>query len=254
MTVSIRPRHEDLVFLSPLSQERAARLVRFLATDLSGTVLDLGCGWAELLLQVLDAAPSARGVGVDVDTVSLAHGRDLAEQRGLGERVTLLEEDPRAAAPRQAEAVICVGASQIWGPPVEDGLPLDYAAALEALRATVHRGGRVVYGEGIWSRPPTPEAVAPLSGRLDELVTLPELVELAVTHGFVPVAVHEATLDEWDTFESGYAAGWAVWLTEHDPDHPDAAEVRERAARQRAGYLAGYRGILGMAYLELLAV
>ncbi len=254
MTATIRPPHEDLVFLSPLAQEQARRLVHFLGTDLTGTVLDLGCGCAELLLQVLTAAPDAHGVGVDVDAVSVAHGRDLAEQRGLGDRGTLLEEDPRTAVPRHADAVICIGASQIWGPPVEDGLPLDYVSALVALRATVQRGARVVYGEGIWSRPPTPEAVAPLSGRLDELVTLPELVELAVTHGFAPVSVHEASLDEWDVFESGCAAGWAARLAEHEPDHPDALEVRERAARQRAGYLGGYRGIMGMAYLELLAV
>ncbi len=153
-----------------------------------------------------------------------------------------------------AAAVICIGASQIWGPPVEAKQPLDYGSALAALRGTVERGGHVVYGEGIWSRPPTPEAVAPLSGRLDELVALPDLVELAVTHGFAPVAVHEASLDEWDVFESGYTAGWAVWLAEHSPDHPGAVEVRERAARQRAGYLGGYRGVYGMAYLELLAV
>lgn len=154
MTATIRPPHEDLVFLSPLSQERARRLAHFLATDLTGSVLDLGCGWAELLLQVLTAAPDAHGVWIDLDTVSLAHGRDLAEQRNLGARVILLEENPRTAVPRQADAVICIGASQIWGPPVEDGLPLDYASALVALRATVQRGARVVYGEGIWSAPP----------------------------------------------------------------------------------------------------
>jgi cyclopropane fatty-acyl-phospholipid synthase-like methyltransferase len=128
------------VFLSPPAQERARRLVHFLATDLTGTVLDLGCGWAEVLLQVLTGAPTAHGVGVDVDAVSLAHGRELAEQRGLGDRVTLLEEDPRTAAPRHADAVICLGASQIWGPPLEDELPLDYVSALVALRATVQRG------------------------------------------------------------------------------------------------------------------
>jgi len=254
VTPAIRPPHQDLTFLSPLSPERADRLVRFLADDLVGTVLDLGCGWGELLLQVLASAPETHGTGIDTDGVSLAHGRDLARHRGLDDRVTLLDGDARTQAPPHVDAVICIGASQIWGPPVEAKQPLDYGSALTALRATVERGARVVYGEGIWSRPPTPEAVAPLSGRLDELVALPDLVELAVTHGLAPVAVHEASLGEWDVFESGYAAGWAVWLAEHNPHHPGAAEVRLRVARQRAGYLGGYRGVYGMAYLELLAV
>jgi hypothetical protein len=96
--------------------------------------------------------------------------------------------------------------------------------------------------------------VAPLAGRLDELVPLAELIELAVVHGFMPVAVHEASIDEWDEFESGFSACYARWLVEHGPDHPAAVEVRTRAARQRAGYFSGYRGVMGIAYLALLAV
>jgi hypothetical protein len=142
----------------------------------------------------------------------------------------------------------------VWGPDVEEGRPLDYGAALAAIRGRVRRGGRVVYADAIWSRSPTPEATAALSGRDDELVTLAELVELAGAHGFAPAGVREATLDEWDAFESGFTAGWATWLAEHDPDHPEAAEVRERAEQQRTGYLRGYRGVLGMAYLQLLAL
>jgi hypothetical protein len=118
----------------------------------------------------------------------------------------------------------------------------------------VSQGAHVVYGEGIWSQPPTRTAVEPLSGRLDEFVSLPELVDVAVAHGFMPVSVQEASIDEWDEFESGFSACYARWLSEHSPDHADADEVRARAARQRTAYLRGYRGILGMAYLSLLAV
>jgi hypothetical protein len=85
-------------------------------------------------------------------------------------------------------------------------------------------------------------------------VALAELVELAVAHGFAPLAVHEAGLDEWDEFETGFTARYAHWLAEHGPDHPDAHEVRDRAARRRRGYFGGYRGILGLAYLGLVAV
>jgi hypothetical protein len=80
------------------------------------------------------------------------------------------------------------------------------------------------------------------------------VAELAVGAGFAPLAVHEATLDEWDVFESGYAAGYARWLAEHDPEDPDADEVREVAQRQRTAYFSGYRGVLGLGYFELLAV
>jgi hypothetical protein len=78
----------------------------------------------------------------------------------------------------------------------------------------VERGAHVVFGEGVWSRPPTVKAVTPLSGRPDELVS----------------------------------------LAEHGLDHVDAAEVQKRATRQREAYYGGYRGVLGMAYLCLVAV
>lgn len=240
--------------MTPLSAERAARLVGFLARDRPGMVLDLGCGWAELLLRVVEAVPGARGIGVDSDPDAIAHGQRLAERRGLAGRVALRCADAAEPLAEPVDALICIGASQVWGPPVTDNLPLDYAAALTALRATVPRGGRVLYGEAVWSRPPTPAAVAPLAGRPDEFVALPDLVELAVGHGFAPVAVHEATLDEWDEFETGFTARYARWLAGHASDHPDADEVRERAARQRAGYFRGYRDVLGLAYLGLVAV
>ena len=246
---------DDLTFMGPLSEQRAGRLVTFLAHGLGdGMVLDVGCGWAELLLRVVAAAPSCAGIGVDTDEASITHGRALVDQRGLTDRVTLVHGEAKEQSPRQASALLCVGASQVWGPPVEDRQPLDYAAALAALRATVPRGARVVYGESIWSSQPTTAAVAPLSGRFDELVPLPDLVELAVAHQFMPMAVHQASTDEWDTFESGYGACYARWLTEHDPHHPDAESVRASAARQRQAYLSGYRGVLGMGYLELVAV
>ena len=254
MTITLALPSEDLTFLSPLSQERAQKLVTFLADGLHGTVLDVGCGWGELLLRVLAAAPEAHGIGVDIDEAALERGRRLAAARGLSDRVTMVSGDGKVRTPERADAVVCIGASQVWGPPVEDNMPLDYAAALAAIRARVPRGARVVYGEGIWSLPPTAEAVAPLAGRFDEFVSLAELVDLAVAQGFMPVAVHEAGLDEWDEFESGFSARYATWLAEHGPEHPDAAEVRARAARQRTGYLAGYRGVMGMAYLALIAV
>jgi hypothetical protein len=111
-----------------------------------------------------------------------------------------------------------------------------------------------VYGEAIWSKAPTDAAVAPLAGRKDEFVYLPELIALASKHGFAVVRVHEATLDEWDVFESGHQAKYALWLSKHPSGHPDAEEIRTLAGRQQDAYFGGYRGILGMAYLCLLAV
>lgn len=257
MPVELSPPHRDLVFMSPLSVSRADRLAQFIAAGSPADVLDLGCGWAELLLRTVAVSPASRGIGIDRDAGSIEHGMSLAAAHGVADRVRLTVGDARSEAPSAADAVICLGATQIWSAPVPEAAaitePINYRSALMAIRELVPRDGRVVYGEGIWSAPPTEAAIAPLAGRFDEFVALPELVEIAVECGFMPMAVHEASADEWDAFESGYSACYARWLAEHADDDPDAPAVRDMAQRQRAAYLGGYRGILGMAYLELLA-
>lgn len=253
MVGDLDPHYQHLTFMAPMSEARAEGLVRFLAASEPGTVVDIGCGWAELLLRVVAAAPQLGGMGIDLDDASVRRAVEAAAGRGLTSRAEFLVGDaPEIAAP-EATAVISVGSSQVWTVGESLDRPMDYRLALRSLRGLVKPGGRVVYGEGIWSAPPTPEAVAPLAGRLDEFVTLAELVEVAVECDFMPVGCHEASLDEWDAFESGYTARYATWLGAHPADHPDAPEVRELARRQRAAYLGGYRGILGFAYLELIA-
>jgi SAM-dependent methyltransferase len=254
VTIELAASYRDLVFMTPLSDERAGRLVDFLRAGLRGTVVDIGCGWAELLMRVVASAPECRGLGIDLDADGIEHGRQLAEQRGLTDRLTLTAGDARSLLPEAVDAVICIGSSQVWNPPSDESLPMGYARALAAIRSVVPRGARVVYGEAVWSAPPTPAAIAPLGGRLDELLSLSELVEIAVDAGFMPLAFHEASLQEWDDFESGYSACYANWLAEHDADDLDAEGVRARASRQRDAYLRGYRGVMGLAYLQLTAI
>lgn len=252
------PLWQQLTFLSPTSEERAETHVAWLAEDLGeGTVADVGCGWAELLLRVLARAPRARGLGIDLDTSRIERARRVATERGLQDRVELLAGPGIEHLPDHVDALVAMGSSQVWGAAPQGGpddQPLDYGAALRALRRAVPRGGRVYYAEAVWSRPPTPEAVAPLGGRDDELVALPELLDLAQEAGFGVLGFGESTLREWDDFESGFAAGHVAWLAAHEADHPEAAEVRERVDRQHAAYLRGYRGVLGFAHLRLVAL
>jgi SAM-dependent methyltransferase len=254
MPPDLSPFHLDLTFMAPLSEQRANRLVHFVSSGLAGTVVDVGCGWAELLIRVLEAAPAARGIGIDLKATSIDHARTLAQERGVANRITLIAGDVKKHLPVSSQAAICIGASQIWGPPVEAKLPLDYRGALKAMRSVLDAGAPVIYGEGIWASPPTAAAVAPLAGRMDEYVFMPELLDIARACGFAVMQVHQASLDEWDAFESGFTARYARWLASHPADHPDAQGVREAAAAQSDAYFRGYRGVLGMAYLAMIAV
>ncbi|MGW1798438.1 SAM-dependent methyltransferase [Streptomyces sp. NPDC001984] len=245
------PRLTRLTFHGPLSEARAARLVRRLAGSRPGTVLDVGCGWGELLLRVLEAVPDARGTGVDLRGEDLERGRRNARARGLASRVEFVEESAVGTRRGPADLVLCLGASHALSTAEP---PLHTTEALRELRRLVCDGGRVVLGEGFWERTPTP---AELSGMwpdasADDHYGLARLVDLAVEAGFRPEWTETASQEEWEEFESAYQADTEVWLAGH-PDHPLAAETRERLDTHRAQWFT-YRGILGIAYLTLVPV
>jgi cyclopropane fatty-acyl-phospholipid synthase-like methyltransferase len=237
-------------FHGPLSEQRAARLAQRLTRASPATVLDIGCGWGELMLRVLAAAPGATGIGLDLDEADLARGRANAKARGLESRVTFARESGHGTARGPADLVLCVGASAA----VTDAEPPAHiAAALRALRRLVTPGGRVLFGEGFWEHPPTAAELAGMwpgttAGELPDLAGLAEQAEQA---GFRPAWIETASPREWEEFESAYQADEEEWLAAH-PGHPAAAEIRKGVDEHRSFWLRGYRGVLGLAYLTLI--
>lgn len=246
------PRLGSLTFHGPLSEARATRMVARVADASPATVLDIGCGWGELLVRVLEAVPGATGVGLDISAEDLARGRVLAEERGLAERVAFVEESALGTTRGPVDAILCLGSSQALCDPEQ---PHDPAAALRELRRLVRPGGRVVLGEGFWERTPTAGELAGMwpGAHTGDHLRLGALVDLAIATGFRPAWIETAGREEWEEFESGYRHDTEVWLAAH-PGHPLAAETRDRVDRQRSSWLNGYRDILGMTYLTLVPV
>ena len=232
-------RYRHLAFNAPLSGARADGIAARLATAAPADALDIGCGWGELLLRVVERLPAAQGLGVDVDAELLQRGRDAARQRGIADRVRF--ENLRGDRVRQpADLVVCVGSSQVFG---------GAAAALESLWRLVRPGGRLLLGDGLWD----PRAATDRSLVWEDMLALPDLgglVDLAVVAGYRPLFVETSTVDELDAFESGFLADYEEWLMAN-PDHPDAGQVRAKADEHRNRWLHGYRAGFGFAYLTL---
>ena len=241
-----------LAFHGPLSEARAARLIGRLTQAHAATVLDIGCGWGELMLRILSGAPDAIGVGLDTDEGDLARGRDNAKTRGLEDRVTFVRASGVGITRGPADLVLCVGASHA----LSDAPPPEHTgAALRALRRLVTPGGWVLLGEGFWQRTPTDAELAAMWPGMSagDMLDLAGLVDLAVDAGFRPAWIETASLQEWEDFESGYQYDEEEWLATHH-DHPRAAGIRERVDKHRSHWLRGYYGILGIAYLTLIPV
>jgi cyclopropane fatty-acyl-phospholipid synthase-like methyltransferase len=131
-----------LTFMAPLSTDRADRLAAELAARLPSTVVDLGCGWGELLLRVVAGAPGSRGVGIDSHEPDVARATANVAARGLADLVTFVP-GPAAEHASSADVVISVGAYQAFG---------DIPAALRALRGLVNPGGRLLFAAEFWQR------------------------------------------------------------------------------------------------------
>lgn len=223
---------------TPLAEDHAALLLARLGVFSGARILDLGCGWGELLLRaVASGGGDVTGIGVDTDVEALERGRTLAAARGLTDRVTF-NEGQAATWEEPADRVLCVGASHAWAGTKE---------ALLALGAVVRPGGRLLFGDGCWERPPTQTAAA-LFG--EDVLPLEAVVEHASTAGWRVLHLSTADQREWDDFEATWRAGRQGWLLEHSDDSR-AAEVRVTLDDQLREYVAGYRGVLGFCYLVL---
>jgi SAM-dependent methyltransferase len=237
-------------FHGPLSETRAARVVARLARNQPRTVLDIGCGWGELMLRILEAVPGATGVGLDLHEPDLARGRDNARSRGLADRAAFVRESGVGTTREPADLVLCLGASHAL---TEAEPPAHTVAALAELRRLVTPGGRVLLGEGFWHRPPAPAELAAMwpGMTIDQQYDLATLTDLTVQAGFRLAWIETATGEEWEDFESAYQCDQEEWLAGH-PDHPGAAGLREKLDQHRSFWLRGYYGILGIAYLTLI--
>ena len=222
---------------TPLSEQHAELLLERLDIQPGEVLLDLGCGWGELLLRAVDSTAVATGTGVDTNRQALARARALSVDRGLDGRTTFV--DGSVDAWRQpADRVICIGAAHAWG---------GANAALTALSSCVRPGGRLLFGDGCWERPPTEEAVGIFGG---DIQALRDLVECAHETGWRILHLSTSDQREWDDFESTWRAGRQEWLLANS-SHEQAAAVRDELDAQLREYVGIYRGVLGFCYLVL---
>jgi SAM-dependent methyltransferase len=220
--------HSQLTFNSPLSLTRAANLIHQLAPQPGERVLDLGCGWGELLVHIVTSGPGIAGDGIDSSRAAIDRGRRSAPPS------VRLHVGDAGAWDEPADVIVCIGSSHAFG---------GVAGALAAIRRLLRPGGRALLGEGFWAKLPSAAALTGLGDATEEELTeLWVLLKLIGKSGMDVVHHEAADLDEWDDFESRWCDGlWATGL-------PEAIAV---ADEHQHGYIHGYRGTLGFAYLVL---
>jgi len=224
------PRLTRLTFRGPLSEARAGALVRRLALAEPGTVLDLGCGWGELMLRVL-AAVRGRGSPVSMWTPRISAVAGGPPRRGDLPTVAGSSRSP-PSAPRGATPIWSCASVRVMSSPrpsrrTTSPRPCGNCAAGPRRRTRAARRGLLA------THPVRSRAVRHVARGVRERPSRPGDPRRPRRGGRVPALGvaplgegGEASLAEWEEFESGYQADAEVWLVGRG-DHPLAAETRE---------------------------
>jgi SAM-dependent methyltransferase len=235
--------HAHHRYFSPLSAGRVQALTALVPLAAGDRVLDIGCGQARFLLDVLQAQPG-RGVGVDANPAFVERARANVRAAGLDERVKLVCAPLMEAVTGDAEfaAILCMGSSQAIGT-LRDAM----LWAFDALRP----GGVALFADGYWKMPPCAEYLDALGATADEMQTHAGNAALARAAGFHVLHTMTSNDDEWDEYEGLYCSAIERYV-DAQPEDPDCAAMADRIRRWHDAYLRWGRATLGYGYYVLL--
>jgi SAM-dependent methyltransferase len=232
-----------LLFNSPLSEQKADRLIGLLELPENARVLDVGCGRAEFLIRLV-AKHGVLGIGVDRDADLIADARENARGRVRRGTCGFFESDIKAESfdDGSFDLALCIGATHAFG----EG-ETAYPATLDALSRLVRPGGLLLVGEGYWKRTPDAGYLELIGEPAGVYRSHEDNVRLAVDAGLVPLYAAVSSDDEWDHFE------WLhrMQVERQAASHPGEAEWQDKLLRSRQwrdGYLRWGRTTMGFGF------
>jgi SAM-dependent methyltransferase len=218
---------------NPTSAEKIRLLGERLRLAPETRVLDVACGKCGPAI-ILAREFGCAITGIERAPEFAAEARERVDASNLGDRIEIVEADASTVELEENgyDVAMCLGASFVWG---------DLAGTLPHLRRATGPGGHVVVGEPYWRRWPLPDGIAD-----DGYVSLHDTVDRFHAASLVVVTLIDASLDDWDRYETLHWRALEEWLAAN-ADDPDADEIRRRHEANRDAYLRWQRDLLGWA-------
>lgn len=221
--------HAGSLMWGPISeetvQEMMARL-RALGIGQGSTVLDVGCGPAELLRRVCEET-GASGIGVDTSPFAIEEARRRIATSPARERVALHLADATTWRPDGSHnLVICIG------PGWDSG---GWTALAIWASGHASAGGHLLLGEAAWRSDPPADALATLGIVADAYILATDVDQAVVVAGAEVEWSHWASRGEWAAYAEAYRTSMRQFVRDH-PDDPITPAVRERAGSSWVQY------------------
>ncbi len=226
--------------INPTSPEKIIQVGRTIGLQEGDQVLDMGCGFGELLLLWAEHF-GIQGVGVEVRAPACHRAQAKINQRGLEDRIQIVCQDGAAYPIKKNsfDVITCLGASFIW-----DG----FRGTIKNLKPALRSDGHLVIGETYWRRTSVPPALVEQHQILHEI----ELWEIIQEESMTLKYLVRAGESDWDRYEAGDWLGLVDWLANH-PDHPDRIAIRDHFLKEQEEYLRYGREYIGWAIYVLTA-
>lgn len=203
--------YAGLDFWGPVGAPRMDRLLGLLRLESGAAVLDIGCGKAEVLVD-LALRYGARVTGLDSSANALALAKAAFAGRAPDADATFVEGDVAEFEPVEPfDAIVWIGGPYLGG---------SFAATVPALAAWLRPGGRLLLGQGFWMQPPAPAYLEATGIDAGELTDHPGTIACGTSAGLVLRYCCVSNRDEWDHFEGTIHANRERYAAEH-PDAPD---------------------------------
>jgi SAM-dependent methyltransferase len=201
-------------------------------------VLDIATGKGETLCRVA-ARYGAVCTGVERSPYFCDEARAKAAERGLGDRVTIVQQDGAEFRADDAsfDAAMCIGAEWVFG---------GFAGTVSSLARWAKPGGVIVASTPHWLREPEDAYLEAMGLARDQFGTMGQSVASARELGLGLVYMAASSLDDWDEYESLSSLG-AYDYVRDNPHDPDAADIIQRTETSQDAYLTYGRDALGWA-------
>lgn len=236
-----------MVFNSPISSDKADRLIQLLDISNDDHALDVGCGSGEFLIRLIEAT-AAHGLGIDINPELISAARQKASSRipaaSYEFRVADIKKEPLQDG--SFDVAICLGSTHALGTG-----EAAYPNTLRRLLQLVRPGGRLLIGEGYWKQAPAAAYLQLIGDPVGIYHDHMTNVLFAEEQGLITLYAAVSNEDEWDEFEWSHRLRIEREATLH-PNDPLVREKLQRSREWRDGYLRWGRSTMGFGFYLFL--